>query len=231
MKEKDTILVADDDPSLRQVLNALLEEEGFSVIQAVDGSDCLRVAYEQHPDLVLLDIMMPSKDGREVCRRLREISDVPIIMLTCLPGAKEKVERLSDGADDYVTKPFHNDELIARIHTILRRTRRHSDPSVRLYDDGYLRIDLDAHQVSVDGAGVTLSPKEWRLLEYFLRHKNRVVTRLALLRYAWGDGFEQDSNYLKVYISHLRRKLGDPVRRSRYIHTERDMGYRFETHV
>ena len=230
MKEKDTILIADDDPSLRQVLKVLLEEESFSVIQAVDGNDCLRVAYEQHPDLILLDIMMPNKDGREVCRRLREISDVPIIMLTCLPGEKEKAERLSDGADDYVTKPFHNAELIARIGAILRRTRRHADPSARLYDDGYLRIDLDAHQVFVNGAAVTLSPKEWRILEYFLRHKNRAITRQTLLRYTWGEGFEQDFNYLKVFISHLRRKLGDPARHPRYIHTERDLGYRFETH-
>ena len=231
MKEQDTILVADDDLSLRQVLSVLLEEEGFGVVQAVDGDDCLRLAYERHPDLILLDIMMPNKDGREACRRVREISDVPIIMLTCLPGEKEKVERLSDGADDYVTKPFLNAELVARIRTILRRTRRHSDPSLRLYDDGYLKIDLDARSVHVAGVAVILSPKEWRLLEYFLRHKNRVVMRHTLLRYAWGDGFEQDFNYLKVYISHLRRKLGEPARRPRYIHTEREVGYRFETHV
>jgi two-component system KDP operon response regulator KdpE len=231
MKESDMILVADDDPSLRLVLNVLLEAEGFSVIQAVDGAECLRLAYERHPDLVLLDIMMPNKDGREVCRRLREISDVPIIMLTCLPGEKEKVERLSDGADDYVTKPFSNDELIARIQAILRRTRRHGDPNVRVYDDGHLRIDLDARQLHVAGAPVTLSPKEWRILEYFLRHKNRAIMRHTLLRHAWGEGYEQDFNYLKVFISHLRRKLGDPARHPRYIHTEREMGYRFQAHV
>ncbi len=231
MKEKDTILVADDDPSLRQVLNVLLEAEGFCVIQAIDGTECLRLAYEQHPDLILLDIMMPNRDGREVCRRLREISDVPVVMLTCLPSEKEKVERLADGADDYVTKPFHNAELIARIRTILRRTRRHADPSVRVYDDGHLRLDFDARQARVAGAPVALSPKEWRILEYFVRHKDRVVPRQTLLRHAWGDGYEQDGDYLKVYISHLRRKLGDPARRPRYIHTERDLGYRFQAHV
>lgn len=230
MMEKGTILIADDDPSLRQVLKVLLEAEGFNVVQAVDGTDCLRVAYEQHPDLILLDIMMPNKDGREVCRRLREISDVPIIMLTCLSAEKEKVDRLGDGADDYVTKPFHNDELLARIGALLRRTRRHSDPTARLYEDKYLRIDFDAHQVFVSGTAVTLSPKEWLILEYFLRHKNLAVTRQTLLRYAWGEGFEQEFNYLKVFISHLRRKLGDPARRPRYIHTEHDLGYRFETH-
>jgi DNA-binding response OmpR family regulator len=230
MKEKDTILIVDDDPSVRQVLNVLLEEEGFAVIQAMNGNDCLRLAYERHPDLVLLDIMMPNKDGREVCRRLREVSDVPIVMLTCLPSEKEKVGRLADGADDYVTKPFRNAELIARIKSILRRARRFSDPGARVYDDGYLRVDLDARQVRVAGTLVVLSPKELRLLEYFLRHKNRVVTRQRLLRYVWGDDSEEFRNYLKVYISHLRRKLGDPARKPRYIHTDRSVGYRFETH-
>jgi len=229
VKEKDTILIADDDPSFRQVLNVLLESEGFRVLHAIDGNECLRVAYEQHPDLILLDIMMPNKDGREVCRRLREISDVPIMMLTCLSGEKEKVERLTDGADDYMVKPISNTELVARIKTILRRTRRHSTPGLRSYDDGYLKIDGDARTVSVKDAPVELSPKEWRLLEYLLRHRNRVVTRQALLRYAWGDGYEEETNHLKVYIAHLRQKIGDSARRPRYIHTERTVGYRFET--
>ncbi|MBM3128829.1 MAG: response regulator transcription factor [Chloroflexi bacterium] len=231
MKEKDTILIVDDDPSLRQVLTLLLEEEGFRVLQAADGNEGLRAAYDRRPDLILLDIMMPHKDGREVCRRLREASDVPIIVLTCLPGQQEKVERLVDGADDYITKPFHNSELLARMRTILRRTRSHSDAKARAYDDGHLKIDFDARQVSVKKARVVLSPKEWTLLEYFLRHRNRVVTRHALLRHAWGDGFEKESNNLKVYIAHLRQKLGDSARRPRYIHTERTMGYRFETHA
>lgn len=231
MKEKDTILIADDDPSFRHVLAVLLETEGFNVLYAADGNECLRVAYDRHPDLILLDIMMPHKDGREVCRRLREISDVPILMLTCVPGEKEKVERLTDGADDYMTKPISNAELIARIKTILRRTRRHSTPGLRSYDDGYLKIDVDAHQVTLKGEPVILSPKEWHLLEYLLRHRNRVVTRQALLRYAWGDGYEEESNHLKVYISHLRQKIGDSARCPRYIHTERALGYRFETHA
>lgn len=231
MKEKEVVLLADDDPSLRQVLTVLLEEEGFSVITATDGDECLRVALEQRPDLILLDIIMPHTDGRTVCRRLREISDVPIIMLTCLPAPNEKVERLMDGADDYVTKPFHNDELIARMRAVLRRAHRHADPTLRVYDDGYLKVDLDAHQVFVKGTPVPLAPKEWRLLEYFLRHKNRVVTHQALLRYAWGDGFTEECASLKVYIAHLRHKLGDSARKPRYIHTERTLGYRFETHA
>jgi DNA-binding response OmpR family regulator len=228
---KDVILLVDDEPSLRQLLTILLEEEGFSVITAQDGEEGLRLALEQRPDLVLLDIMLPRTDGREVCRRLREFSDVPIIMLTCLSEPTEKIERLQEGADDYMTKPFRNDELIARIRALLRRARRHTDSTARVYDDGYLKVDLDAHQVFVRGALVTLSPKEWRLLEYFLHHKNRVVSHQALLRYAWGDGYEEDYASLKVYIAHLRRKLGDSARRPRYIHSERALGYRFETHT
>lgn len=227
MKEKPVVLLVDDEPGLCQLLTILLEEEGFSVITASDGEEGLRLALEQRPDLVLLDIMLPRTDGREVCRRLRQVSDVPIIMLTCMPTPEEKIGRLADGADDYVTKPFDNNELVARMRAVLRRTHRR-EASPRVYDDGYLRVDLEAHRVFVNGTPVVLSPKEWRLLEYFLQHKNRVVSHQALLRYAWGDGYEEDVASLKVYIAHLRRKLGDSARRPRYIHSERTLGYRFE---
>lgn len=227
MKEKPVVLLVDDEPGLCQLLTILLEEEGFSVITASDGEEGLRLALEQRPDLVLLDIMLPRTDGREVCRRLRQVSDVPIIMLTCMPTPAEKIGRLADGADDYVTKPFDNNELVARMRAVLRRTHRR-EASPRVYDDGYLRVDLEAHRVFVNGTPVVLSPKEWRLLEYFLQHKNRVVSHQALLRYAWGDGYEEDVASLKVYIAHLRRKLGDSARRPRYIHSERTLGYRFE---
>ncbi|MCX7838928.1 MAG: response regulator transcription factor [Anaerolineae bacterium] len=230
MKEKPVVLLVDDEPSLCQVLTILLEEEGFSVITASDGEEGLRLAMQQRPDLVLLDIMLPRTDGREVCRRLRQVSDVPIIMLTCMPTLEEKVGRLVDGADDYVTKPFDNNELVARMRAVLRRAQRR-EASQRVYDDGYLRVNLESHQVFVNGDPVTLSPKEWRLLEYFLQHKNRVVPHQALLRYAWGDGYEEELPSLKVYIAHLRRKLGDSARRPRYIHSERTLGYRFETHT
>jgi len=228
MSHKDTILVADDDPSLRTVLSALLQEEGFNVIQAVDGLECLHLAYESHPDLILLDIMMPRRDGKEVCRRLREISSVPIIMLTALSMEKEKVGLLTDGADDYVTKPFDNDELIARIRAVLRRSRPDSSLRLHLFDDGHLFIDVEGRRVRVAGKGVGLSPKEWRVLECLLRHAGRVVTREVLLRYAWGEGFEEEFSSLKVLVSHLRRKLGDPYKQPQYIQTEREIGYRFE---
>ena len=232
MSNRDTILIADDDPSLRTVLNVLLQEEGFNVLQAADGSECLRTAYERHPDLVLLDIMMPNRDGREVCRHLREVSsNVGIIMLTAVSVGQDKVQTLTEGADDYVTKPFNNDELVARIRTVLRRIRQGSSKNLAPFNDGRLVIDFEGRKVRLEGRTVVLSPKEWRLMECLVRHEGRVVTRETLLRYGWGDGYEKEFNYLKVFISHLRRKLGEPSRRPRYIHTERDLGYRFEARV
>lgn len=227
MTTKDTILIADDDASLRVVLAVLFQEEGFNVLEAADGTECLRMAYERHPDLVLLDIMMPGKDGREVCQRLREISNVPIIMLTAVSVEQDKVQILSDGADDYVTKPFNNDELVARIRTVLRRSRPDATRHLTAYDDGRLLVDFEGRKIKLTGKPIGLSPKEWRLMECLVKHQGRVVSRETLLRYAWGDGFEKDFNALKVYISHLRRKLDEPSKRPRYIHTERDLGYRF----
>jgi DNA-binding response OmpR family regulator len=227
MKDRETILIADDDPSLLTVLGVLLQEEGYRVFKAVDGSECLRLAYEVHPALILLDIMMPNKDGKEVCRRLREISDVPIIMLSAVSAEKQKVDSFAEGADDYVTKPFNNDELVARIHAILRRSRPGATPSPA-FDDERLNIDFDARQVRLDGNVIPLSAKEWRLLECLVKYQGRVASREMLLRYAWGEGYEHEYNYLKVFISHLRRKIGDSPDHPRYIHTERDVGYRFD---
>lgn len=230
MTRSATILIADDDPSLRLVITTLLEHEGFDVIQAVDGAACLRLNHEHHPDLILLDIMMPHKDGRQVCQQVREVSDVPIIMLTALSEEQEKVDRLIGGADDYVTKPFDNAELVARIRAVLRRSRGIENARRQLYDDGYLQIDFDAHHIYIKGDKVGLSPKEWRLLEYMTRNADRVVPHEVLLQHTWGRGYENEINYLKVCISKLRKKLNDSVRRPRYIHTERDIGYRFEFH-
>jgi DNA-binding response OmpR family regulator len=228
MTTKDTILIADDDPSLRQVLSILLESEGFKTLLAEDGAECLRAAYEHHPNLILLDIMMPNRDGREVCQRLREISNVPIIMLTALGDDQEKIDRLKEGADDYVTKPYHNAELVARIRALLRRSRQGTMFAPREYADDCLHIDFESHQLRVKNQLVAISPKEWRLMERMVAAEGRVVTRQELLQYAWGREYETEFNYLKVYVAHLRRKLGDSAKHPHYIHTERDVGYRFE---
>ncbi len=231
MTNQRTILVADDDPDILRVLNALLQDEGFNVIQATDGVECLQMAFTRHPDLVVLDIRMPRKDGREVCKQLREISEtLPILMLTALSDLPEKLGRFADGADDYLTKPFDTEELVAHIRALLRRASPSRGQLARIYDDGFLCIDFDAHQARVHREEVPLTPKEWRLLECLYKHKNLAVQRPELLRYTWGSGYEGEFNYLRVFVSHLRRKLRDPARNPRYIHTERDLGYRFETH-
>lgn len=231
MSEQPTILVVDDEDAVRYVLCTLLETEDFSVIEAATGRECLRLAYERHPDLVLLDILMPDRDGREICQQLREVSpDLPIIMLTALSEEAEKVARLHDGADDYITKPFHQDELLARIRAVLRRSQRARIPRIQAYKDSLLSIDFQTHQLVLRGKPVALSPKEWRLLEYLVEHKDHVATHEELLRYAWGSGFEKEHRYVKVFVSHLRQKLGDDTRSPRYIITSREQGYVFKSH-
>ena len=232
MKDREKILIVDDDPVVRQVLSTLLESEGFSVLEAADAKSCLHLVYEQHPDLVLLDILMPDRDGRDVCRLLRAMNPrLPIIMLSALGDAQEKIGRLDDGADDYVSKPFHNHELVARIRALLRRSRLNPADYSHTYQDSVIKLDFEARQFFVNNDEVELSPKEWRLLECLVAHKGRAVTRDELLRHVWGKAYEGEHKYVKVYVSHLRRKLGDNPKKPRYIHTVREHGYLFEAHA
>ena len=229
---RDTVLIVDDDDVLRRVLVTLLEREGFNVVEAPDARTCLHLVYERHPDLVLLDILMPDRDGREVCRLLHDIDpQLPIVMLSALSEENEKVGRLGDGADDYIVKPFHNQELVARLQAVLRRSRQAPAHHARLYKDSMLSVDFDSRQLLVNGEEVALSPKLWRLLEYMINHKDRVVSREELLRYAWGNGYEGEHRYLKVFISHLRQRLGENPKRPRYIFTAREQGYLFQSHA
>ncbi|MBI4789377.1 MAG: response regulator transcription factor [Chloroflexi bacterium] len=227
-----TILVVDDDPAVRLVLSTLLESEGYQVFEAAESSSCLRLTYDHRPDLVLLDIMMPGRDGREVCRLLRDISpELPIIMLTALSDESEKVGRFEDGADDFITKPFRNAELVARIRAMLRRARQAPQPRSHGYHDSMVDIDLDAKHLTVNAEPVPLTATEWRILEQLVTHKDRLVSREDLLRHGWGKGFERDYGYLKVHISHLRQKMGDSRKKRRYIHTAREQGYTFKSHA
>lgn len=225
----DTILVVDDELSVRHVIAAILEEEGFGVLQAANGAECMRLFYEKRPDVVLLDVLMPVKDGRETCKQLREISNVPIIMLTAVTDEREKVERLMEGADDYVSKPFNNRELVARIRANLRRLRNYTTPVQNNYDDGVLYIDFDTHQIKMNKQSVRITPMEWRLLECLIKHKNKVVTSDTLLHQIWGSDY-QNANNLKVTMSNLRGKLSEPARHPRYLQTVRNSGYRFQGH-
>jgi two-component system KDP operon response regulator KdpE len=222
------ILVIDDDVTLLKVLKASLEKDGFVVSVAADGTEGLRLTYAHHPDLVILDIMMPQMDGWEVCARLREMTDVPILMLTALGSDSDAVKGLRLGADDYLRKPFSGDELTARVEAILRRadTLGRYDSSAA-YDDGVLRIDFDGRQVYRRGELVALTPREYSLLACMASSPQQVLSHRDLLAHAWGPRYIGATHYLSLYIRYLRQKLEDDPADPQYIRTRWGMGYFF----
>lgn len=222
------ILIVDDDAALVKVLRLSLEREGFDVITALGGAEALRKAYESRPDLVILDIMMPHMDGWTTCQRLREIADMPIIMLTAKGGEADVVHGLDLGADDYITKPCSSEELKARIRALLRRTQSAEQRSWQLtFDDGWLRIDLSRQQVAVDGKAVDLTPTEFRLLSCLVQRNGQVVPHQELLTEVWGPEYSDQVSYLSVYIRYLRQKIERNPSQPTYILTKWGMGYRF----
>lgn len=223
------ILIIDDEEGLLQLLRWQLEREGFQVFVARDGVQGLRVLQGEHPDLVLLDLMMPRMSGWETCQRIREWSDIPIIMLTALGTNEDKVRGLDLGADDYLTKPFSLSELVARIRAALRRSRYqlHQDPVVQI--DERLLLDRVHCQVIVDEQRVSLSPLEFKILNAFVDNPERVLTHQSLLTQVWGWEYANETHYLKVYIYNLRKKIERNPREPEYILTERGLGYRFST--
>jgi two-component system, OmpR family, KDP operon response regulator KdpE len=223
------ILVVDDDPDLCQLLQHVLAQEGTEVATVDSGHGALRAFYDLQPDLVLLDIMLPDLDGYEVCLRLRDLSDVPIIMLTALEQNDAIVKGLICGADDYVTKPFHLPVLRARIDAVLRRVApRHRSAKPDGYGDGYLTIELEQHRVLVQGERVALSPTEYKLLAALVEHAGQLLTYQQLLEQVWGVGYHEQLEYIHVYISRLRHKLEPDPLAPRYLLTEPRVGYRFE---
>jgi two-component system KDP operon response regulator KdpE len=227
MKKK--ILVIDDDPGLSQLLRISLEREGFQVLTAGGGQEGLRMAYEHQPDLIILDIMMPEMDGWATCRRLRSVSDTPILILSAREDQEAVVRGLSLGADDYVIKPCSFEELKARIHALLRRSQRQNAKAWKMvYDDGYLYIDLADGSVRKEGELISLTPTESRLLLYLVGQEGRVVPRRELLQQIWGPAYERAEGYLSVYIRYLRRKIEPDPSNPRYIRTHWRRGYSFE---
>jgi len=224
---QEKILVIDDEETTVQLLAILLEHKGFEVIKAYRADEGLRKAYRTQPDLVLLDIMMPAMDGYEVCRRLRELSDVPIIFLTAKTDTKDIVKGLEMGADDYVVKPYDNDELVARIRAHLRRTPRQQLQEELVFDGGRFRINLLNREVSVNGEPRHLTPKEFSLLSVLARNAGRVITRKELVSEAWGSEYADAIDSLKLYIHYLRKKIEKDPDRPQYILTSRGVGYRF----
>ncbi len=222
------VLIIDDDPNLVQVVQKGMQAEGFETISAKDGSDGLKKAYSEHPDLIILDIMMPTMDGLTTCSRLRELSNVPIIFLTALSTEKDIVKGLMSGADDYVTKPFGMAELVARVQTSLRHQNGGSREKSAVIAVGDMTIDLARHKVTVRGANVDLSPTEFKLLSHLATNRGKVIPHRALLTAVWGPEYADESAYLHMYVRGLRRKIEQDPSNPVVLKTERGVGYYVE---
>lgn len=223
----DKVLVIDDEEPTVQLISILLERRGYEVIKAYRAEDGLRKAYRTHPDLVLLDVMMPEMDGWEVCRRLRELSDVPIIFLTARTEVRDVVKGLEMGADDYVVKPYDNDELVARVRAHLRRAPSPSISEELVFNGGDFRVNFMNREVRVQSRQIHLTPKEFNLLGVLVRNAGRVITRKDLVTEAWGAEYGDAIDSLKLYIHYLRQKIEKDPQRPQYILTSRGVGYRF----
>ena len=223
---KSRILVVDDEPQLTRVLLRSLTSKGYEVRIAGDGEFALQTFRDWPPSLVITDLAMPNMGGLELCRKLREVSEVPIIVLSVRGEEKTKVEALDAGADDYVTKPFGMDELLARIRAALRRQPA-SESQSRNLEAGEFRVDLDAHIVTRGGEELRLTPKEFDLLTYLVRNAGKVLTHRALLGAVWGGDYTEQHEYLRVFIGQLRKKIEPDPSKPRFILTEPWIGYRF----
>ena len=219
------ILIADDDPQILRALRITLSARGYDVVTASDGREALRLAADAHPDIIVLDLGMPGLTGIEVIEGVRGWSAVPILVVSGRSDSLDKVLALDAGADDYVTKPFAADELLARIRALARRTPSATDEPVVSFGD--VTVDLAARSVSRAGAAVRLTPTEWRLLEVLVRNPDRLVTRETLLTEVWGPQYTTDTGYLRLYLGQLRKKLEAQPSKPRFLLTEAGMVYRF----
>ncbi len=223
------ILVAEDEAALRDFVSRNLRVRGFAVVEASNGLEAIAVWENEQPDLLILDLMMPRMDGLEVCRRVREHSTVPIIVLTALDTESDKVAALDLGADDYLTKPFGVEELLARVRAALRRSHwvAPTPPSTGVRRIGTMEIDLDGHVVRQAGVEVRLSPTEFALLGQLVTNPGKVLTHRMLLQRVWGAEYGDEAEYLRVYMGRLRRKLEPDPANPCYLVTEPGVGYRF----
>ena len=230
MNDKPRILIVDDEAQLTRVLRTGLKSRGYDVRVAADGLTALETFGDWHPQLVITDLAMPNMGGLELCRRLRAFSQVPIIVLSAKGEEKTKVEALDIGADDYVTKPFGIDELLARVRASLRRaaTRVSNEAEPTVLEAGDFRVDLESRSVAVRGRQVHLTPKEFDLLTYFMKHAGKVLTHRTLLTALWGSNYVEQNEYLRVFVGNLRKKIETETSGPRYILTEPWVGYRFD---
>jgi two-component system, OmpR family, KDP operon response regulator KdpE len=223
------ILIIDDDNNLGNMVELLFQGESAKVFRALDGSDGLKKFYKHQPDIVILDVLMPDMTGWQVCQQIRQLSDTPVIMLTTLKEDQDIVRGLENGADDYVVKPFSTDILKARVQTILRRVQISTEKEqVNLFDDGYLTVDLDRRRVFIQNEPVKMSATELKLLSFFVRNAGHVLSYNQILNHVWGDDYQENTDYVHVYVSHLRRKLERDSSQPTYLLTEHGLGYRFE---
>lgn len=222
------ILIADDDPQMLRALRITLGARGYDVITAGDGRAALDEVIAQHPDVVVLDLGMPGLTGIEVIQALRGWTKVPVLVVSGRSESWDKVEALDAGADDYVTKPFSADELLARIRALSRRTPTAAAEEAPVVTFGEVTVDLAARVVTRAGAPVRLTPTEWRMLEVLVRNAGRLVTRETLLTEVWGAQYTTDTGYLRLYLAQLRKKLEPEPSHPRYFITEAGMGYRFD---
>jgi two-component system, OmpR family, KDP operon response regulator KdpE len=221
-----TILIVDDEPQIRRVMRTTLSSQGYSVVEAADGEHALDTIRTERADLILLDVNMPGRSGLEICREIRASSDVPIIMLTVRNTERDKVQALDAGADDYVVKPFGVDELLARIRAALRRAA--PIEALPPFSSADLKIDFEKRAVVVKGHAVRLTPKEFELLRHLVANQGKALGHRRLLQAVWGPDYGEETEYLRVFINQLRKKIEPDPSRPRYIHTEPWVGYRFQ---
>ncbi|GGP47485.1 DNA-binding response regulator [Saccharothrix coeruleofusca] len=222
------MLVVDDEPQIVRALRINLSARGYQVLTAPDGTAALKAAAEGKPDVVVLDLGLPDVDGTEVIAGLRGWTSVPIIVLSARTDSTDKVEALDAGADDYVTKPFGMDELLARLRAAVRRAAVSAEGEEAVVRTASFTVDLAAKKVHRDGAEVHLTPTEWGLLETLARNRGKLVGQKQLLQEVWGPAYAKETHYLRVYLAQLRRKLEPEPSRPRHLVTEPGMGYRFE---
>jgi two-component system, OmpR family, KDP operon response regulator KdpE len=217
------VLVVDDEPQILRALQMKLRGAGYTVETAASAGEALMRAAMRPPEAIILDLLLPDGRGSDVCRELRRWSSAPVLMLSAVGEEKEKIEALDAGADDYVTKPFSGDELLARLRATLRRVRAPGEPVIEI---GALRIDREKRAVAVEGRPVSLTPIEYDLLRLLAENEGKLLTHPTILREIWGPAYGEESNYLHVYVSHLRRKIEPDPARPRYLLNQPGIGYR-----
>jgi two-component system KDP operon response regulator KdpE len=223
-----TVLVVDDESRMVEFIAMNLELEGFRVVRAANGSEALEKASREHPDLVLLDIMMPEMDGFETLEGLRETSSVPVIFLTAKSEEVDRIKGLDLGADDYITKPFSPRELVSRIRAVLRRTEPAAVTNSEIVVDNELRVNFDQRKVIVRGQEIRLRPTEYRLLYQLVTNAGKLLTHEVLLSRVWGAEYRDEDQYVRLYITYLRQKIEKDPKNPKYILSERGLGYRFK---